>query len=204
MLCQRLLPPCQLYGSGLVLFLLNRMCLDLQKPFSADPLALLATPACLLSGSLGTQLMQERAWHVCVCEQAPTGYMPTLHTPAYHSLWHFISRHAYRMCVILMGFCFSETLKCCQAVMYTKGNKLCSPCSAVLDIAAGTWSIRSKGFVSATLRSSSSDGWETAASLCRQCPLAKQSCSVPWPWRYLWERNFVTQPGISKREVFCY
>ena len=100
--------------------------------------------------------MPDTCVRMCACEQAPTGYMPTLHTPTYHSLWHFISRHAYRICIILMGFCFCETLRCCQAVMHTKGNKLCFPRSAMLDIAARTRSIRSKGFILATVRSSSS------------------------------------------------
>lgn len=61
------------------------------------------------------------------------------------SLHPDLSQPLRRVCVIVMGFCFSETPKCCQAVMYTKGIELCAPCSAVLDVAAGTWPGRNQG-----------------------------------------------------------
>lgn len=95
-----------------------------------------------------------------------------------------LSHSTWTACVL------SEEILLPSSVLCTKGNRLCSPCSATLSIAAATWSGRRKGFVP---WSSSSEG-EKLLPPCQAvllCPLGN-----------LWKRNVVTPSGISRREVF--
>lgn len=150
-----------------MLFLLAKKCLGLQKPFSADHLPSLRhlpIPSGLFGHTVGAG----------PCEQHPRHTLPLCS-------WLISTAGilSHSTCTArALSERASASLKCSWAALCTKGNRLCSPCSATLDTAAGTWSGRNKGFVRVAPWSSSSEG-EKLLPPCQAVPAGRAELLCP-------------------------